>query len=403
MELTVVPSTPLQNKTLFVIKGDNVLFNCSSKSYPSQNLSWVFKDAALNVTDKGSGTGSELDFKILHIQPKNQGNYTCRALNPISMITTEQSVMLLVYYVSEKHPDCFWHPGTKVDQVFFNCSWTGNYPTPMLQVFLDSKTSQRPSMVGSDVTENIEVSLNRNNVYEGQNITCKGNYSTPLSQEEKNCTFTLKAPYPEGSPMAAALHGTNVTLTCSELVSMPPAMTAWYRGLNYTTIIPSAKYILNEQGPYRTLTIIDVSKEDEGIFVCKSENVVAERVLEVYLTVRSSVGSGVAFGVFISIFIVAAGVSVGYLLYSRRDRICLGLRLSSPDDRTDVISLIESDEDEIFHDAIPRLPPVMNGSGSAHATTLVEIHHIHGGDHVENVNNAEQNQMQDQTQLDEEQ
>ena len=40
--------------------------------------------------------------------------------------------------------------------------------------------------------------------------------------------------------------------------------------------------------------------------------------------------------------------------------------------RGDVLSLVESDEEEIFHDAVPRLPPLANGQN----TTLVEIHRI---------------------------
>lgn len=40
------------------------------------------------------------------------------------------------------------------------------------------------------------------------------------------------------------------------------------------------------------------------------------------------------------------------------------------------MNLIESDEEDVFHDAVPRLPPVTNGRVSAPETTLVEIHRI---------------------------
>lgn len=52
------------------------------------------------------------------------------------------------------------------------------------------------------------------------------------------------------------------------------------------------------------------------------------------------------------------------------------LRSHSRNDNVDVMNLIESDEEDVFHDAVPRLPPVTNGRASAPETTLVEIHRI---------------------------
>jgi len=42
------------------------------------------------------------------------------------------------------------------------------------------------------------------------------------------------------------------------------------------------------------------------------------------------------------------------------------------DDRGDILSLVDSDEEEIFSDSAQQLPPLTNG----HVTTLVEIHRI---------------------------
>lgn len=36
------------------------------------------------------------------------------------------------------------------------------------------------------------------------------------------------------------------------------------------------------------------------------------------------------------------------------------------------MNLVESDEEQVFQDAVPRLPPLTNG----HQTTLVQIHRI---------------------------
>ncbi len=90
--------------------------------------------------------------------------------------------------------------------------------------------------------------------------------------------------------MATALVATSVTLTCTEVMSLPPANTTWRKGLQQEEIVPSSKYVLSEEGPVLKLTITNISKEDEGLYFCRSENPLAVRELEVYLTVRSESG-----------------------------------------------------------------------------------------------------------------
>ena len=51
-------------------------------------------------------------------------------------------------------------------------------------------------------------------------------------------------------------------------------------------IKPGSKYSVVGSGPELRLTIYNLSKEDEGIYFCRSENPLAVRELEVYLTVK---------------------------------------------------------------------------------------------------------------------
>ncbi|XP_036454905.1 V-set and immunoglobulin domain-containing protein 10 [Colossoma macropomum] len=381
MAIKIEPATALLNGTLFVQKGTNISFNCSSESHPSQNLTWFFEDVR-----RASDTVSSLNFETSNVNPADQGTYTCKAQNLLSNKTVTRSQELLVYYASERHPICNWEQAIQPDLVHFSCSWYGGYPVPNLQVFLGSDT------VASNVSEKLTVTLNRTMLHDDQNIMCLGRYSELQPGHEKSCSFTINSPYPMGTPLVAALEGSNVTLSCSEYKSLPPAKTVWQRGKSQEVIVPSSKYILTAQGPELTLTIVNVTKDDEGVFFCWSENVLAAKELEVYLTVRSSAdSSGAVVGVFISVVIVVAGITLGFLAYSRRDRICLSFRFSGlEDDRTDVMSLVESDEDDVFHNTVPRLPPVSNGHGPTRTTTLVEIHRIQSSDHEDNVNDADQ-------------
>lgn len=86
--------------------------------------------------------------------------------------------------------------------------------------------------------------------------------------------------------------GKSITLICNENVSTPPANTSWRKGLQEEDIVPGSKYALSEEGPVLKLTIFNVSKDDEGLYFCRSENPLAVRELEVYLTVRSESGMG---------------------------------------------------------------------------------------------------------------
>ncbi|XP_060739447.1 V-set and immunoglobulin domain-containing protein 10 isoform X1 [Tachysurus vachellii] len=392
MVVEVTPATSLANGTWFAVKASTITINCSSTSFPSQNLTWMFEDLARNENQsRAFGNKSCLHIEFTNIQPEDQRNYTCLAQNVLSMKTETRRLELLVYYAPEIHPDCFWHDGSQLDQILFNCSWYGAYPTPTLTILLDSQTDRKPKLNRSQETENFELLLNRSMLYEGQKITCIGQHMALKPGDIKKCTFTLAAPYPMGQPMVAALEGTNITLKCTEYKSLPPAKTIWQRGVKQEPIIPSSKYIVVEEGPNLSLTIVNATKDDQGVYFCWSENVLAAKELEVYLTIRSSSDkSGAMVGVFISILILAAGITVGYFVYTRRDRICLGFRFGRlNDDNADVINLVESDEEDVFHNAVPRLPSLTNGHVSASETTLVEIHHVQSSDHEDNTNDTD--------------
>lgn len=97
VSLAVKPATLLPNGTLYVKQGLDVYFNCSSESFPSQNLTWTVEDVALDGYERASGNKSFLDFSIRNIQPSDQGMYTCTSQNTLSKTTVNKSQELLVY------------------------------------------------------------------------------------------------------------------------------------------------------------------------------------------------------------------------------------------------------------------------------------------------------------------
>ncbi|XP_044052490.1 V-set and immunoglobulin domain-containing protein 10 [Siniperca chuatsi] len=379
---SIGPATALSNGTLIAYRGSTVSFNCSGSSYPSQQLTWAFRGASSSNESLVSTSGSWLDFRIEDIQPSAQGIYSCVAHNTFSHQAVNKSTQLLVYYVPDRHPECMWAPALDPSHVKFTCTWFGAYPTPTLRWGKDQGdqgSHWKGHVYASEVMDSLSVTLNRSMLSDGEMLRCMAQHLALAPGKEKSCSFTLKPPFPEGEPLAAALEATSVTLTCTEAVSTPPANTTWKKGLQQEDIVPGSKYVLSEDGPVFKLTILNISKDDEGVYFCRSENPLAIRELEFYLTVRtSSAYTGVVIGIFIAALIVGSAAIIAKTVYSSRHRICLGSGFGQmEEDRGDVLSLVESDDEQIFQDAVPRLPPLTNGCH----TTLVQIHRIPSSDH----------------------
>lgn len=113
----------------------------------------------------------------------------------------------------------------------------------------------------------------------------------PFKAKADGCLSLSELPYPDGEPLATALEADDVTLSCSEAVSVPPANTTWRKGQEQVYIVPGSKYVLSEEGAVFKLTIVNVTKDDEGIYFCRSENPLGVRELEVFLTVKSESGT----------------------------------------------------------------------------------------------------------------
>ncbi|XP_064209732.1 V-set and immunoglobulin domain-containing protein 10 [Anguilla rostrata] len=317
----VKPAAALPNGTLFVQKDSTISFNCSSESYPSQVLSWVFQGSLLS-----SGNKSSLEFSIPSIQPTNQGMYSCISQNALSNQTASKSTSLLVYYAPDRHPECYCNAGNDSLQLLLHCSWPGSYPLPMLhwEAQLDARGTKQSILNVSVTAESLEVTLNRSQLYNGQTVECKA-HNQVLNSEAKFCSITLRAPFPQGDPMVTVVEGRNVTLTCSESSSLPPAKTTWRRKISQEEIVPGTKYVVSELGPAFSLQIVNVTKEDEGPYFCRSENPLMVQELEVYLTVKSSESyAGGVVGAFIAALIIGIGIAIGTSAYHNRDRICLG-------------------------------------------------------------------------------
>lgn len=404
LTMSISPTNVLPNGTLFAYRSWTVTFNCSGSSHPSQQLTWAFRGASTTNDSLVSTSDSWLVFRRENIQPGAQGVYSCVASNRLSGQAVNKSTELLVYYFPERHPECMWAPAQDPSHFHFICTWFGAYPSPTLRWVEDQGgdgVDGKETVYASDVSESLTVTMNRSLLTSGQTLRCQALHLMIPPEKQMSCSFNLKAPYPEGELMVTALEGTSTTLTCTEATSAPPANTTWRKGLEQEEITPGSKYAISEEGPVLRLTIRNVSKDDEGVYFCRSENPLAVRELEVYVTVKpSSSYTGAIIGVFIAALVVGSAAIAAKTVYSSRHRVCLGGVLGqTDDDRGDVLSLVDSDDEQFFPDVVPRLPPLTE----ERPTTLVQIHRIPstGGQEEAEAAGASVQQQEDTLETDE--
>ncbi|XP_017283257.1 V-set and immunoglobulin domain-containing protein 10 isoform X2 [Kryptolebias marmoratus] len=354
--------------------GDAVVLPCYTGGNGTPSLTMWTKDGREvgGARDAGARVSVHQDgsLKFREAVSEDRGSYLCSSTLPDGTVFRARA-LLQITNVPDTHPDCMWVQTQDLSRIQLNCSWFGAYPPPKL------RWGEAGDFLESD---NLSVVLNGSRVTDGQKLKCTATHQLLKSGLEKSCLLTLKAPFPEGDPLAAAIEGTSVTLTCTETTAAPPANTTWTKGLQKSRIETGSKYVLSDEGPSYKLTILNVTKDDEGCFFCLSENQLGVKVLEVCLTVKtsSSAYTGGIIGVFIAALIVGSAVVVAKLLYSRRHEICLGGGFGD-EDTGDVLSLVDSDDEQIFQDTVPQLPPVVNGRH----LTLVEVHRIPSSDHDE--------------------
>uniref|UniRef100_A0A8C9V7C5 V-set and immunoglobulin domain containing 10 n=1 Tax=Scleropages formosus TaxID=113540 RepID=A0A8C9V7C5_SCLFO len=370
----------------YIFAGDpvNVTTAIKPTDVVSKGILSVRKDSDVSFTCSNedtlaSGTESSLEFKLNSIQPAYQGRYSCKVQNVISNHIAVKSTQLFVYSAPNHDPECYSATGNDSFHILLHCTWSGGNSTPILH-WTEEQGHQwirEPVLNSSAMSDILEVSLNRSKLYDGQTFKCTGHHQELV--QDRSCSLTLKQPFPEGTPMVTAVVGNNVTLKCMESTSLPPATTTWKRTVRQEDIFPSSKYVISQEGPTFRLMIINVSREDEGIYFCRSENPLQVVELEIYLTVRckwtSAANTGAIFGLFIAVLILAVAVVVGTGAYQNRDKICLGKIINYL--QNDELTLVESDEDELFNDSVTRITTTANG----HATSLVQIHSFPSSDH----------------------
>ncbi|XP_072352840.1 V-set and immunoglobulin domain-containing protein 10 [Scyliorhinus torazame] len=338
--ITIGPGEELPNKTMYVIKHKNVSFSCSSMSQQNLSISWIFVRPDTNPETFTSVVGNHTEFTLFNVDYDNQGNYTCSK----NLSDTKE---VLVYYPPKGPPVC--HAEFLNDNVQLFCSWTRGYPYPM---FIWSSENQELGPIdhpdgqpGSNDTNVLQVKGSA--VHDGQMVKCVGHHIAYEQRMEQSCTLTLKAPLPESQPLVTGYVGKNTTLTCHSKEGNPPPKLTWWR-INGTEILSNVRYVISQEGVVSSLTILMSSKEkDEGGYICKSENPLGVKEVEIWVSFNTKIISGLVGGIAVFLLLSAA-VILGVILHRHWDKLIT--RRHFWQTGSTVFTLVESDEENDFVD-----------------------------------------------------
>ncbi|XP_005396593.1 PREDICTED: V-set and immunoglobulin domain-containing protein 10 [Chinchilla lanigera] len=338
IEVNISATGTLDNGTLYVVKGSQVDFSCRSSAQPPPMVEWWFQ-----AHSSPESFGSNLTvtcFTLLLMSQNLQGNYTCLATSKLSGRQRKVITELLVYSPPPSPPQCSAEMSLESSALQLTCRWDGGYPDPN---FL---WTEEPggAILGKSKLE----MLNRSQLQDGKKFKCVGSHIVG-PESGASCVVQIRIPFLFSEPMKTCFVGGNVTLTCQVSEANPPAKIQWLRNLTQPEVViqPDSHYLIAQNGQNSTLTIRNCSQDlDEGYYVCRAENPVGVREVDIWLSVKEPVNIGGIVGTIVSLLLLALAIISGLMLYYS-PVFCWKVRSTfRGQDMGDVMVLVESEEEE---------------------------------------------------------
>ncbi|XP_037673038.1 V-set and immunoglobulin domain-containing protein 10 isoform X2 [Choloepus didactylus] len=345
VEVNISGAGSLPNGTFYVSRGSQVNFTCSSAAWPPPRVEWWFQ-APDSRTELFGDSRRVSSFTLLPMSPSLQGNYTCSATNTLSRRRREVTAELLVYSPPPSAPQCSAEIASGLLMVQLTCRWVGGYPDPN---FL--WTEEPGGVVVGKSSLGVEM-LNQSQLSDGKTFKCVGSHIVG-PESGASCTVQIRTPSLLSEPMKTCFVGGNVTLTCQVSGAYPPAKILWLRNLTLPEVViqPDGHYLITQHGQTSTLTIHNCSQDlDEGYYVCRAENVVGPREVDIWLSVKEPVNIGGIVGTIVSLLLLGLAIILGLMLYYS-PVFCWKGNTFRRQDMGDVMVLVDSEEEEEEEDA----------------------------------------------------
>lgn len=242
-------------KKVVGVEGEEVKFMCIFSGYPTPTISW-------RRSGKASEESSGHELVINAVKPSDKGEYVCSGTNDV----TEQPQEVKFELDVQAKPKWVSPPeDTRVsvgESGTVNCAAEGN-PTPTVDWYIDGKPFKE--IPGKRYIQNDVLHIDNLNKKESTVVQCNATNShgslfsdvyinvLALPPEITNWTKSLK--------VAA---GKDAVLSC-EHNGYPTPTLEWMRG---PQLLNGDRYKFNQT----SITILDISKNDEGEFICISKN-----------------------------------------------------------------------------------------------------------------------------------
>ncbi|XP_068622917.1 hemicentin-1-like [Battus philenor] len=272
------PEVELENSEIVVKLDEPVKIECIiKKGKPMPTLHWKFKTNN-GFEDIPEGVDTQDNYlEILSVKTKHKGVYICEVVNDFG--TDAKEVSIEVQYVPIiKYIDNIITV-KKQDYVKLSCEVDAN-PTARVTW----------TMTQGDV----EVALDQRHKIDEYNTLSftafandSGNYhciaENPLGKDESTATvIVLEPPYINPPPTRTKFvkPGNTINLLCHVSYGYPIPNTTWqFIALN------SSLTTMNRGGRTNNLIISNISKKDEGSYICLAENDVGSDTIEIVVKV----------------------------------------------------------------------------------------------------------------------
>ncbi|XP_051018112.1 V-set and immunoglobulin domain-containing protein 10 [Acomys russatus] len=328
----------LPNGTLYATKGSQVDFSCRSAAQPPPEVEWWIQ--AHNISEFLGKNLSDNSFTLMLMSQNLQGNYTCLATNVLSGRQRKVTTELLVYWPPSSAPQCSVEVSSDSATLELTCSWDGGYPDP---TFL---WTEEP---GGTIVGNSKLqTLSPSQLSEGKKFKCVGSHIVG-PESGASCVVQISSPLLESQPMKTCFVGSSVTLTCQVTGANPPARIQWLRNRTHpgAAVEPGPRHLITQHGQSSSLTIHSCSQDlDGGFYVCRAENLVGVRAVDIWLSVKEPLNIGAIVGTVVSLLLLGLAIVSGLMLYYSPVFCWKAGSTFRGQDMGDVMVLVDSEEEE---------------------------------------------------------